>query len=295
MRQRLFFIVFIYALLLESPAYRGQNQSPPRRDAPDTPAADIEAAVATICAPTDILRLESGGVSGCHGCPEGTDFRGTIIGDRWDFAKATFGHFTSAHDESLILSGFGCDSHASNDGGSFVFSMTSGKPHLLNYDKGLITDECQKFHEGDGTDFLVCREEWSGQGEDDLSVFLAQFDDTGDVKQTYFFQTQDTSGTCPDDASPQQKVQDSDIRSIKYETKGPGELRGVTIIATQGKITCAQANAEIDEEPDVIGERPPRKEFPSVKTYEIHFLFDGKKLVVAPESKAAFGIFRKFH
>jgi hypothetical protein len=287
--------VVVYSLNIPSSSCSGQGRPSHelRTSSLSARPADIEAAVALICAPADIARSDKGTISGCRGCPAETDFHGDRIGGGWALANASVGHFTSADDDNLILGGGGCDSHAANNGGSFIFSIKSGIARLLNYDKGLITDDCQKFHEDDGTDFLVCRDEWSGQGEYDLSVFLARFDDTGDVKEENFFQTRDTSGTCPDDASPQQKVEDSDIRSIKFLTKGEGELRGVTITATRGKITCAQANAEIDAEPDSVGERPPRKEFSSVKTYEIHFLFDGKKLLVAPESRATFRIFPK--
>jgi hypothetical protein len=296
MRMRTLLIaVVVSSLHLTSTSRRGQSQ--PRHELAtgtlSARPADVEAAVALICAPTDIARSENGSVSGCRRCPDATDEHGGRIGDGWTLTNTMVGHFTSAQDENLILSGGNCDSEANNDGGSFVFLITSGKARLLNYDKGLITEECQMFFDATAIEFLVCRDGRSGGGEEGWGVFLARFSDSGGVTQNYFFTTIDTTGTCPDDASPQQKVQDSDIKSIKYVTKGPGELRAVTIFATQGKITCAQANAEIDEEPDVVGERLPRKEFPSVKTYEIHFLFDGKKLVVAPESRAAFRLFPK--
>src|SRR5277367_2879301 len=175
----LIYIVFLLAcfMLSASPVCRSQGVPAQTSNAPMPAAssADVEAAVAILCKPSDINRSKTGAISGCKACPKGTDFWGQNMG-AWDLGQTTVGHFTSANDADLILGGFNCDSHAQNFGGSFIFSTSSGKPKLLKYDQGLITDDCHKFPFADGREFLVCKGGWSGQGESDASIFLAKFD-----------------------------------------------------------------------------------------------------------------------
>ncbi len=241
--------------------------------------ADIEAAVATICSPRDITRSKAGTANGCRVCPEGTDFSGDGHSS-WEMYAETPGHFTAAQDDDLILDGTGCDSHANNFGGSFVFTLKSGKPRLLKYDNGLITDQCHKFAYPDGRDFLVCRGGWGGMGENDGFVFTAAFDATGKSAAANLIKVTDTTATCGDD--PGTGVQESDIKDIKFSTKDSGELTGLTVTATLGYPKCSQVKT---------GEKT-RKPSSAVKTYEIEFLFDGKHFKVAPTSRAALERFK---
>jgi hypothetical protein len=64
---------------------------------------------------------------------------------------------------------------------------------------------------------------------------------------------------------------------MKFSAKDSGELTRLTITATNGTLSCAQAKVKPE----------PGKEPASMKTYEIEFLFDGKQFTVAPGSKAA--------
>jgi hypothetical protein len=239
--------------------------------------ADIEAAVALLCKPADITRSKIGSITGCNTCPKGTDFYSQNMGG-WYFGAATAGHFTSAHDDNLILDGSNCDSHASSWGGSFVFSMISGKPKRLRYDRSLRTDQCHKFPYADGHDFLVCKGGWSGQGEFDASFFLARFDATGKDTQAVIFRTRNTSGSC---AGAGESVEGSDIKDAKFDAKDSAELTSMTITATNGTLTCAQAKAK----------KASGKDPASMKTYEIQFLFDGKQFTVATASRAALRLF----
>jgi hypothetical protein len=263
--------------------FGGQSpQSPANSALPQVASpADIEAAVSLLCNPADITRLRTGPISGCKTCPKGTDFWGQNMG-HWELGKATIGHFTSANDTNLILGSFNCDSHSQNFGGSFIFSMPSGKPRLLKYDQGLITDDCHKFPFADGREFLICKGGWSGQGENDVSIFLAKFDATGKSTQTFIFGTSNTAGTCLDD--PSTVVKDSDIQDIHFSTNDSGTLVGMTVTALYGDISCAEASTK----------QPAGKHAASVKTYQIDFTFDGKQFTVAPKSRAAFNIFPKF-
>jgi len=237
-------------------------------------SADIDAAVALLCLPSDITRSKAGTASGCRVCPKGTDFQAVGHSD-WGVYAETPGHFTSAQDDDLLLSGSGCDSHANDFGGSFMFSFKSGKPRLLKYDQGLITDRCRKFAFADGRDFLVCEGGWTGMGENDGLVLAITFDVAGKDSTTKLVTATDTTGMCGDD--PGQVAQESDIKNIAFSTKDSGEITAMTVTATLGNVTC----------PVVKSERKTGKSAAAVKTYEIEFLFDGEHFKVAPGSRAA--------
>jgi hypothetical protein len=274
--------VFVLACLSlsTSPACRSQGRAaqPANTTAPAANQADVEAAVALLCKPADIIRSQNGNASGCKSCPQGTDFFGQNMGE-WELRNALAGHFTSAVDNELIVSGFNCDSHANNFGGSFIFSLKTGKPQLLKYDSGLLTDTCHKFRYADGREFLACRGGWSGQGENDASVFRTRFDAAGKNTDDVTFRTFDSTATCGDDFTV--KVLSSGIKNIEFSSKDSGELTGMTITATFGQVTCGEVNAK----------RAPGKEMPSVKTYELHYTFNGRQFVITPESKAALEVF----
>jgi hypothetical protein len=276
------FCCFVLACfsLTTSSVCRSQNRTaqPVTTAAPAASQAEVEAAVAVLCKPADMIRSQNGNVSGCKQCPDGTDFFGQNMGE-WELRNSFSGHFTAAHDDELLVGGFNCDSHANNFGGSFIFSIKSGKPQLMRYDNGLLTDRCHKFPFADGREFLVCRGGWSGQGMNDSSVFMAQFDAKGKDTDTLIFITSDATATCVGDSTT--VVPESQIKDVKFLSKEPGQLTGMTIVVTHGNITCAEAQMK----------PAPGKNTPSVKTYEIQYLFDGKKFTVAPRSKSTLRIF----
>ncbi len=267
-------------LISTSTVCHGQGRATQTLNAttPTPNQADVEAAVALLCKPADTIRSQNGNASGCKACPKGTDFFGQKMGE-WELRNALAGHFTSAVDNELIVSGFNCDSHANNFGGSFIFSLKTGKPQLLKYDSGLITDTCHKFRYADGREFLACRGGWSGQGENDSSVFLTRFDAAGKNADDVTFRTFDSTATCGDDSTV--KVPSSGIKNIEFSSKDSGELSGMTITATIGQVTCGEVNAE----------RALGKEMPSVKTYELHYIFNGRQFGITPESEAALKLF----
>ena len=271
--------IFALALLFLAPAISAQTKTATASSVAGSAAstADEEAAVALLCKPADIDRSKTGSITGCKTCPKGTDFYSQNMGG-WYFGAATAGHFTSAHADNLILDGSNCDSHASNFGGSFIFSMVSGKPKLLKYDRSLRTDQCHKYSYTAGREFLVCRGGWSGQGEFDAYFFLASFDATGKSSQATIFSTRNTAGSCGGEG---ESVEGSDIKDVKFDAKDSGALTSMTLTATNGSMTCAQAKAK----------KASGKDPASMKTYEIQFLFDGKQFTVAPASRAAFRAF----
>jgi hypothetical protein len=274
------FFVFACVSLSTSSACRSHGRAAQSANSVE-PAAnqnDVEAAVSLLCKSADIIRSKNGNVSGCKSCPAGTDFYGQNMGE-WELRSSLSGHFTSAQDNELLVGGFNCDSHANNFGGSFIFSLKSGKPRLLKYDNGLMTDRCHKFPYADGREFLVCQSGWSGQGLNDSTVVLVRFDAKAQDSDTVIFRTSDATANCGDD--PKMKFPSSGIKDVKFASKDSGQLAGMTITATFGQVTCGEANAK----------RAPGKEMPSVKTYELHYNFDGKQFTIAPESKAALKAF----
>lgn len=260
----------------------GQGRAAQVSNAAVPPAnqADVEAAVVLLCKPADIIRSQNGNASGCKSCPQGTDFFGQNMGE-WELRNSLSGHFTSAQANELLVGGFNCDSHANNFGGSFLFSLKSGKPQLMRYDNGLLTDQCHKFTFADGREFLVCRGGWSGQGLNDSSVFMAQFDATGKDEDDLIFTTSDATATCIGDSTT--VVPESQIKDVKFFSKELTQLTGMAIIATHGDVTCAEAQVK----------PAPGKNTPSVKTYEIQYLFDGKQFTVAPRSKSTLRVFAR--
>jgi hypothetical protein len=242
--------------------------------------SDIEAAVGLLCKAKDRIQSKTGQASGCRVCPEGTDFRGDKM-SQWELRSTTAGHFTAAKDDNLVLSGSGCDSHAMNFGGSFVFSVKSGVVRLLRYDQGLLTDQCHRFGYADGRDFLVCRGGWGGQGENDENVFMADFRASGKDRVRYLLSTMDTTGSCGGEGAG--RVQESGIAGIDFEPKDSESITGLTITARLGSISCTQAQRRTEA----------GKSATPVKSYAIAFQFDGQRFVVTPESLAAYLRFEK--
>lgn len=249
---------------------------------------DIEGAVRLICPTGKITRGKDGKVSGCAVCPKGTDFYGQTQ-NQWEMYAETPGHFTSAKDDNLVLDGTGCDAHASNFGGSFVFALVGGSLRLLRYEKGLITNQCQKFVYADGRDGLVCRGGWSGQGEADQSVVIAAFDASGRATTRTLIRVTDTTGTCGEDKA--QVVQQGGISEVQFVSKPgsgtadrPGEsaqISGLRIEAELGAVKCSIVEAT----------QKTKRAPATVKSYAIEFTFDGKQFKVAPGGRAALAKF----
>jgi hypothetical protein len=268
---------------------RGQSQSSPSpatiggiKPGATASESDIESAVTLFCPQKQILRDKNGKISGCKTCPKGTEMFGTGVRSEWELRSGTmWGHFTSATADNLLVTGFGCDSHSNNFGGSYVFTRKAGKLRILKYDPALFVEDCHVFPFSDGRDFLVCKSGWFGQGEGTGYIYLATFEATGEDKQARLFMVKDTTGECGSNSNV--VVQSSDINDIKFATKENGELTGMTVTATLGNIRCNQREALKK------GGSPPA----SLKTYEIEFTFDGRLFRATPGSKAALAHFEE--
>jgi hypothetical protein len=264
-----------------------QTSSAPRVETPNAgaKAADVESALFLICKAGDITRSKAGQVTGCRVCPEGTGDQGQGYSDSYWKMKVTSGHFTSAQGENLILGGTAdsmCEDHAHNFGGSYFFSLDSGKVRLVRYHVGLITDQCHKFAYPDGRDFLVCRGGWNGQGLNSGNVFMASFAPDGKETVEFLLTANDTTGTaiCLDDKKA--LVQESQITSLRFAPDS-GHISGLTISATLGQVSCSQAEKYMDA----------GKPTTEIETYSIKFQFDGQHFKPTPASLPAFHKFER--
>ena len=240
-----------------------------------TKQADMDAAIRLICPASKLIHGKDGKTSGCAVCPKGTDFY-RQPSNAWQMYAETPGHFASAKDDNLLLDGTGCDSHANNFGGTFVFAISGGKARLLRYENGLITDQCQKFTYADGRNGLVCRGGWTGQGLAELTVFTTSFNAVGKSATKVLLHVSDTTGTCGEDRS--QTVQQAGISEVQFVPKpqsGAGEIGSLQIKAYSGSVKCSVVQAA----------RKTKRAPATMKSYTIDFLFDGRQFKVAPDSR----------
>jgi hypothetical protein len=95
-------------------------------------------------------------------------------------AAAVPGHYTSATaDEMLADYDAGCESHATNFGGSVLLRRSAGSWRRLSFTPGLRSDRCLRFARSDGRDALVCFGHWQGQGFEEATVDLLTFGSDG--------------------------------------------------------------------------------------------------------------------
>ncbi|HEY1579318.1 MAG TPA: hypothetical protein VGF82_19800 [Terracidiphilus sp.] len=238
--------------------------------------AEIEAAVQLICPAGKATHGKDGKVSGCAVCPRDTDFQGQP-NTPWEMYAETPGHFTSAKDDNLLLDGTGCDSHANNFGGTFVFGVAGEKARLLHYENGLITDQCQKFAYGDKRDGLVCHGGWSGQGLAEMTVFVTSFAASGKASTKVLVHTTDTTAACGQDR--EQVVKQGGISEVNFVSRSQGaagEVSGLMIKAYTGDVKCSVVEAV----------QKTRRAPASVKNYTIEFTFDEQQFRVASGSRS---------
>jgi len=91
-------------------------------DETNTRATELVDALKEICPQGEIARNGRGYVAGCVHCP-----RQTAEGDsedlNWELKRTFSGHFTSAREDNIVITGRGCEPHSSNFGGTFVFTV----------------------------------------------------------------------------------------------------------------------------------------------------------------------------
>jgi hypothetical protein len=242
---------------------------------------EVETAIGAICKTGDITRSATGDSTGCRVCPERTTDSASASTGGWRLNAVTSGHFTSASSDELLIGATGCEPHAMNFGGSFLFAREDGNVRVMKYEQGLITDRCHKFSYADGRDYLICQEGWTGQGETFDNVVVISFNSAGETASANLIQTEDTTMTCRPAMTA--TVRKSAIAETQFTPQDAAQITSFTITATLGNIPCSQ-----------VGRKPMSPRWVSaVKPYSIEFLFDGQRFLVAPASRAALQRFAK--
>jgi hypothetical protein len=177
-------------------------------DTPDTPQAQIPL---TLEDETAMANLACGGhasvnekkVLGCKVCPQGADFAGD--GSGWTNSGVLEGSFTAPNMDEALMRTSGCESHANNMGGDFLFRRDRGKWSLVRYAKGATAnDTCLKAMWGEGRDAVICQTPDMHQGVASNAVQLMTFDEAAprpsaekDIyRKVNFVVTEDGSGNC---------------------------------------------------------------------------------------------------
>ena len=231
------------------------------------------------------------------GCARYTDFG--RFGDTefdWSLVRVTRGHFLSPTSEDAVLWMEGCESHASNWGGTLLLTREADRWKKVWYRSGLVTDQCHKVALVDGREILVCIGRAAAQGnvgtdlyvEDLLHPTEVLMADKGDAA---FFGLYDDTLTCGDGQGRTFRA-DPITRAFiqKVEFKSDGKELSVT--AAHGKRRMTKEDAAACEAEGGPGNKRTSRFLPPVKTYQIDFVFDGHTYKIAPGSEAAARVFQ---
>jgi hypothetical protein len=260
-------------------------------DASNVSSADIVNTFSVICAPNNIVRELSGTTTGCRTCPKGSGFQNEQ-NMQWDLKHALSGHFTSSKEDDIILSTQGCEPHAMNFGGTFVFVRDHDRLRFLTYNESLITERCHKLVVGEGLDTLVCQAAWGSQGYMKSFIYQVVFDKQGSGKTSPIFETSDSTLTCGEDIEEKRvgPVQQSKIQSVHFGERDT-RVPSLSIVATLGHKELTQT------ERDTCKESLKKSNYQEVSIsiptaqYRINFSFDGREFKAAPSNDATLKLF----
>jgi hypothetical protein len=280
--------VFLVSLLFLSPICRGQDKLDAFFD-PDEANAhrnEVAEALKLICPDGLMLKNQQGIVTGCQECPQGTAEQNSE-GLSWDLRRVFTGHFTSANEENILLSGVGCESHSNNFGGTFMFAIEHSRVRLLHYDEGLTTERCRKFQVRNAPDMLVCVNDWGAQVTLWSYIHQVKFDDNGESEVTHIFETIDLSlqkcGINFYDDTPT-FIQQSHITGMSL-TNPVGEPLTLSVTATFGKKNPTEKERKACEQGEPIS-------LP-LTSYKLKFMFNGSTFEPLSESKETLKLFPK--
>lgn len=266
-------LLLLFLLLTDPPSCPGQDQ-PTSFFGPDetgTQKALVVQALKLVCPQGELLQDDKGNPAGCRHCPDDTT-DSNLDADtlKWDLTQAFTGHFTSAQEENLVLSGRGCEPHASNTGGTFVFAVKDSVVSLLDYNRALITEGCHRFQLQNLPDMLVCTDDWGRQDWSWSYVYSVRFDRVGESKVRHIFEVIDRSkqhcGMNFFDDSPT-TVEKSEITALEA---GHSEDGAPTLLITA---TLGERNPTPEERKACDEEGKP---IPlALNTYHLKFIFNG--------------------
>ncbi|HEY9138897.1 MAG TPA: hypothetical protein VIM67_11545, partial [Terriglobus sp.] len=152
-------ILFLLLILIVGGAWYAFIAFSADDDTPDTPFAQIpltfddETAMANLACGGH-ARLDDKKQLSCKVCPEGADFAGD--GSGWTNGGVLEGSFTAPNMDEALMRTNGCESHANNMGGDFLFRRNGGKWSLVRYASGANADNtCLKSPWADGRDAVI--------------------------------------------------------------------------------------------------------------------------------------------
>jgi len=237
-----------------------------RSDAAQLPPSEAQNLIELICP-------GEAGASSCAVCPQGMAFSD----QRWGLRSITFGHFVSAGSEDALISGFGCESHADGDSGSFLLSK-DGSWRKVRYLQGMNAFHCKKLTGSDSRDCLVCASDDMHFGVADSFLYLLDpgrdpatldpLDDT--TRGVSFFAVDDSLGGCV--TYPKGFVQSGSIDRVEFAAlRAPHQVR-IIVFARLGKAMV----------PDGVLKRACESGIPNLKLATVlrryEFIFNGSKI-----------------
>jgi hypothetical protein len=201
-----------------------------RSDAAQLPPAEARNLVEMICP-------GQAGASSCAVCPKEMAFSD----QRWDVRSITFGHFVSPASEDVLVSGFGCESHAEGMSGSFLLTKDGAAWRKVRYLQGVNAFDCRKLAGSDGRHRLVCAADDTHVGVADTYLYLldagrdpATVDPlTEDYRGQEFFAVDDSLGGCV--TYPKGFVQSGAIDRVEFTDLAAAHHARIVVFARLGK------------------------------------------------------------
>jgi hypothetical protein len=213
--------------------------------------------------------------SGCKECPEivpgGGMFNSTNPAENsFSLYGVIYGSFTRAGNQEAVANFSGCEPHANNFGGSVLFEKSPQGWKVKNYAAGFISGECLKYRLASGRELLICRGGYSGQGENDSSLFVFDYTLPKEQRSQRLLRTSDTLATCQSGDQVTGSIEGIELRDLNHD--------GLPDIAVSVK--AAKVHVPDGREQDCGA----HLKLPAVKPQEIDFLFSGGSFKVAPWS-----------
>lgn len=230
-------------------------------------------------------------------CPKYTDFG--RFGDRlpWSLGAVTLGHFLSPTSEDAVLWMSGCESHASNFGGTILLTRRSRKWSMLWYKSAVQTAQCHKVLRRDRREILVCIAEDGAQGNETTDLYVEDLLTpkptlrAGEANDGTFFSAFDDTATCgwqqgadAPDVSPVIRTNIDEVQFSNRTEPGAG-APSISVVASYGKkqMTLEEIKACMDKQEGVL---------PTLKSYRMDFLYDGGDYEPTPSSADTVQMFR---
>lgn len=236
-------------------------------DAPDTPLAQVPLTFDDQVAMANLACGGHASVDGkkaiaCGTCPPGSDFAGASNGPDagWNNGGVLTGSFTAPGMDEALMRASGCESHANNMGGDFLFRRDGSKWSLIRYAKSAIADDkCLKAMWGEGRDAVICQTGDMHQGFASSGVQLMTFDtapplpliDKDIYRKVNFVVAEDGSGNCGFLMGNQQTLQFDKVDRAYLKptnTSRPSVVVKVTLaraeVGKRGVATCPAAQPQ---------------------------------------------------